>query len=72
MLNYIWMHLIQAVHKEHEPTVIDCLMEAISDIIDLLPEMLSDTQKQEAFKVGRPSLCGSLHIAGSQQCHVCL
>ena len=51
MLTYLWTNLMAAIQKEHEPTVIDCMVDAIREIVDLLPEMITDEQKQEAFKV---------------------
>lgn len=52
MFTYLWTHLMTALQKESEPAVIDSMVEAIRDIVDLMPEMLTDEQKQETFKVG--------------------
>lgn len=51
MLHYLWTHLMGAIEKEHEPTVIDCMVDAIGEITDLLPDMISGEQQQQAFKV---------------------
>jgi len=50
MFTYLWTHLMTALQKESEPAVIDSMVEAIRDIVDLMPEMLTDEQKQETFK----------------------
>ena len=35
MLSYLWTHVMAT--KEHEPTVIDCMVTAIREIVNLLP-----------------------------------
>jgi hypothetical protein len=51
MFTYLWQHLMTALGKESEPAVIDSMVEAVRDIVDLMPEMLTDEQKAHAFKV---------------------
>jgi len=50
MLTYLWTHLMAAIQKEHEPTVMDCMVESIKEIVELLPEMMSDEQRNQAFQ----------------------
>lgn len=50
MFTYLWQHLMTALGKESEPAVIDSMVEAVRDIVDLMPEMLTDEQKAHAFK----------------------
>jgi len=50
LLNYIWTNLMAALSKEQEQAVIDSLVEAIREIVELVPEVISDEQKTQAFK----------------------
>eukprot|EP00951_Prasinocladus_malaysianus_P018510 scaffold147956_cov37-Prasinocladus_malaysianus.AAC.1 len=61
MLQYLWTHLMTCLQKEQEQTVIDCMVEAVKDIIDLMPDMITDEQKTQAFAW---DCCLSFSISG--------